>query len=72
VLVFRSGWVAPLFLLGAWTLGVVLSTVFQLAHTVPEAEVHAITRGEQRMETGWAEHQVRAAPMGSPTTASPR
>jgi linoleoyl-CoA desaturase len=60
VLVFRSGWVAPLFLFGAWTLGVVLSTVFQLAHTMPDAEVHAVTRGEKRMETGWAEHQVRA------------
>jgi len=60
VLVFRSGRVAPLFLFGAWALGVVLSTVFQLAHTMPDAEVHAVTRGEKRMETGWAEHQVRA------------
>jgi linoleoyl-CoA desaturase len=60
VLVFRSGWVAPLFLLGALTLGVVLATVFQLAHAVPEAEFHAARAGDQRMPTGWAEHQVRA------------
>jgi linoleoyl-CoA desaturase len=61
VLVFRSGWVAPLFLLGALTLGVVLATVFQLAHAVPDAEFHAATPGgDQRMPTGWAEHQVRA------------
>jgi linoleoyl-CoA desaturase len=59
-LVFRSEWVAPLFLLGAFTLGVVLSTVFQLAHTVPDAEFHAALPGEQRMPTGFAEHQVRA------------
>jgi linoleoyl-CoA desaturase len=59
-LVFRSGWVVPLFLLGAFTLGVVLSAVFQLAHTVPGAEVHVAVPGEQRMPTGWAEHQVRA------------
>jgi len=60
VLVFRSGWVAPLFLLGALTLGVVLATVFQLAHAVPDAEFHAAGPGDQRMQTGWAEHQVRA------------
>jgi linoleoyl-CoA desaturase len=59
-LVFRSGWVAPLFLLGAFTLGVVLSTVFQLAHAVPEAEFHAARSGELRMPVGFAEHQVRA------------
>jgi linoleoyl-CoA desaturase len=59
-LVFRSGWVAVLFLFGALTLGVVLSTVFQLAHAVPDAEFHATAPGEQRMPTGWAEHQARA------------
>jgi hypothetical protein len=35
VLVFRSAWPVALFLLGSVTLGVVLSTVFQLAHGVP-------------------------------------
>jgi linoleoyl-CoA desaturase len=60
LLVFRSGWVVALFVLGSLTLGVVLATVFQLAHTVPEAEFHAGGPGERRMATGWAEHQVRA------------
>ena len=59
-LVFRSGWVAPLFLLGASILGVVLAVVFQLAHAVPEAAFHAASSRDQRMPTGWAEHQVRA------------
>jgi linoleoyl-CoA desaturase len=59
-LVFRSAWVVPPFLLGAFTLGLVLATVFQLAHAVPEAEFHAATSGEQRLPTGFAEHQVRA------------
>jgi linoleoyl-CoA desaturase len=60
VAVFRSGWAVPLFLLGSLTLGVVLSTVFQLAHAVPEAAFHTAGSGERRMSTGWAEHQVRA------------
>jgi len=61
LLVFRSGWVVALFLLGSLTLGVVLATVFQLAHAVPDAEFHAAAPGEpRRMPTGWAEHQVRA------------
>jgi len=59
-LVFRSAWVAPLFLLGAFTLGVVLSTVFQLAHAVPEAGFHAAAGEAGRMPAAWAEHQVRA------------
>ena len=59
-LVFRSPWIGPVFLLGAFTLGVVLSTVFQLAHTVPDAEFHAAVAGDQRMPFGFAEHQVRA------------
>jgi linoleoyl-CoA desaturase len=60
LLVFRSGWVVVLFVFGALTLGVVLSTVFQLAHAVPAATFHAAAAGDQRMPTGWAEHQVRA------------
>ncbi|WP_176064005.1 fatty acid desaturase family protein [Anaeromyxobacter diazotrophicus] len=59
-LVFRSAWVAAFFLLGASALGAVLATVFQLAHAVPEAAFHAVTAGERRLPTGWAEHQVRA------------
>jgi linoleoyl-CoA desaturase len=60
VLVFRSAWVAAFFVLGAFTLGVVLSTVFQLAHAVPDAEFHAAAGADTRMPTGFAEHQVRA------------
>lgn len=60
LLVFRSAWVVALFLLGSMTLGVVLATVFQLAHAVPDAAFHAAGSGEQRMATGWAEHQARA------------
>ncbi len=59
-LVFRSALIAPLFLLGAFTLGVVMSTVFQLAHAVPGVEFHAVAPGDQQMPTGFAEHQVRA------------
>jgi linoleoyl-CoA desaturase len=59
-LVFRSAWVVPFYLLGAGVLGFVLSAVFQLAHAVPEAQFHAAHPGDQRMSTGWAEHQVRA------------
>jgi linoleoyl-CoA desaturase len=58
-LVYRSAWVAAFFLLGAFVLGVVLSTVFQLAHVVGDAENHAAEPGVQQMPTGWAEHQVR-------------
>lgn len=66
-LVFRSAWVAPAFLLGAFTLGVVMSTVFQLAHSVPDAEFHAAGPGAQRMPSGFAEHQVRATVDFAPT-----
>lgn len=58
LLVFPSGSVLALFVLGAIVLGVVLSTVFQLAHAVPGAEFGAQPRS-RRMPTGWAEHQVR-------------
>lgn len=58
-LVHRSAWIVLPFLLGSLVLGVVLSTVFQLAHTVPEAEFHH-AGGDLRLPAGWAEHQVRA------------
>jgi linoleoyl-CoA desaturase len=60
LLVFRSAWAVGLFVLGSMVLGVVLSTVFQLAHTVPSAEFHAAGSRDQRLPAGWAEHQVRA------------
>ena len=66
-LVHRSGWVALPFLTGALTLGVVLSTFFQLAHVMPEVEFHGTGPGGHRMATGWAEHQVRATVDFAPT-----
>ncbi len=48
-LVFRSAWIAPYFLLGAFVLGFVLSIVFQLAHTVPDAAFYAAAAGDRRM-----------------------
>jgi linoleoyl-CoA desaturase len=59
-LVHRSVGVVAYFMLGAFVLGLVLSTVFQLAHTVSEAEFHAGAAAAGRMPAGWAEHQVRA------------
>jgi linoleoyl-CoA desaturase len=58
-LVFRSWWVVAPFALGALMLGMVLATVFQLAHIVPDAEFHAAGAGERRLRASWAEHQVR-------------
>jgi linoleoyl-CoA desaturase len=66
-LLFPARWTIPLFLLGAFILGVVLSTVFQLAHTVPQAEMHAAEPGERWMRTGWAEHQARTTVDFAPT-----
>ncbi len=57
---YRSAWVAVFFVLGAFVLGLVMSAVFQLAHTVSDAEFHDTLAGHGRMPTGWAEHQVRA------------
>lgn len=67
VLVFRSGWVAPLFLLGAWTLGVVLSTVFQLAIRCPTPRSTPLLEAR----SGWrpAGRSTRCAP---PWTLRPR
>jgi linoleoyl-CoA desaturase len=66
-LVYRSGWVVLPFLAGALALGVVLSTVFQLAHVMPDVEFHAATPGTLQLDTGWAEHQVRATLDFAPT-----
>jgi len=48
--------VLPLWLLTAGTLGVVLASVFQLAHCVVDAEFVAVTGGV--VPTDWAAHQV--------------
>jgi linoleoyl-CoA desaturase len=48
--------------IAAFVSGIVLSVVFQLAHCVGEAEfpVPAVdVRGEERMQTEWAVHQVQ-------------
>jgi linoleoyl-CoA desaturase len=49
--------VVPLWLLAVSTLGVVLATVFQLAHCGGEADFHE-ARGERLMPSDWAVHQV--------------
>ncbi len=40
-------------------LGIVLTTVFQLAHCVGEAEVITLDEHTEMLSVGWAEHQVR-------------
>ena len=40
-------------------LGIVMTTTFQLAHCVDEAEVATIDDGIDTLAVGWAEHQVR-------------
>ncbi len=67
--VFRSGWVAPLFLLGAAVLGFVLSVVFQLAHAVPLAHFEVAGPGDPVLPTSWAEQQVRATADFAPRNA---
>ncbi len=41
------------------TLGIVLTTTFQLAHCVGEADVVTVDANPAPIATGWAEHQVR-------------
>ena len=41
------------------TLGIVLTTVFQLAHSVEEADLVTLDARESTHDTAWAEHQVR-------------
>jgi len=53
-----AGAVLAAYALGAFVTGMVLGTVFQLAHCVEEASFpHAPERGA-RMERSWAEHQL--------------
>jgi linoleoyl-CoA desaturase len=47
----------PVWLLVSFTLGSVLSTVFQLAHCVGEADFH-LAQGAHEMASEWAVHQV--------------
>ncbi len=50
-------WLVPLWLLASATTGLVLATVFQLAHCVGEA-AHYDARRVQRIPMEWAAHQV--------------
>lgn len=73
VVFFSIAFVIPMLLHPAWAVvtvyaiaafvsGVVLSVVFQLAHCVAEAEFPVPVddeKGGQRMQTGWAVHQVQ-------------
>jgi linoleoyl-CoA desaturase len=57
-LALHPSWaLVPLWLLAASTLGLVLATVFQLAHCVGEADFHE-ARGQRVMPSDWAVHQV--------------
>lgn len=62
-MLFHSFWaVVGVYALAAFVSGVVLSVVFQLAHCVVEADfpMPAVNeRGERRMATEWAIHQVQ-------------
>jgi linoleoyl-CoA desaturase len=51
--------VLGLYLVVSFTLGIVLTTTFQLAHCVDEAEMVTVGRAEATLAMGWAEHQVR-------------
>ena len=61
-LMLHKWWaVAGVYAIAAFTSGVVLSVVFQLAHCVQEADfpVPTMTANGERMETDWAVHQVQ-------------
>lgn len=56
-LLFPIGWVIAFYLLQSFVQGLVLATVFQLAHCVEEAEFPAVPDDFQ-MEHDWATHQL--------------
>ena len=59
-LLLHSVWTfVPLYLLFGVVLGFVLSVVFQLAHTVQEAEFPDVPAGAQAVDNSWAAHQVQ-------------
>ena len=61
-MMFHAWWVVLLFYaLVACVLGVLLSVVFQLAHTVGEAEFPIPTKEAGRIDNPWAVHQVETA-----------
>jgi linoleoyl-CoA desaturase len=54
------GMVALAYLLTALVLGLTLSTVFQLAHCVQEAEFPEVPEGSNTFQRDWAAHQVES------------
>lgn len=61
--------VLGLYVLTSFTLGSILTTMFQLAHCLEETEVHAATHEANTVEAGWAEHQVRTTANFAPRNA---
>src|SRR5262249_25515364 len=56
---FRPIWQVAIFhLVAAFTLGITLSTVFQLAHCVPEAEFPRPAPAGETQREDWSAHQV--------------
>jgi linoleoyl-CoA desaturase len=59
-LVFHTWWVVLAFYaVTSFTLGVVLSVVFQLAHCVEETDFPPLPSGTERLPVAWAVHQVQ-------------
>src|SRR6185436_13784000 len=59
-LVFHTWWVVLAFYgVTSFTLGVLLSVVFQLAHCVEETDFPEVPAGAERMPVAWAVHQVQ-------------
>jgi linoleoyl-CoA desaturase len=59
---FHSLWAfVPFYLLFAVVAGLVLSIVFQLAHTVEEANFPDVPEGARSVDNSWAVHQVQTS-----------
>ena len=59
-LTIHSLWIViPFYLLFAVVLGLVLSVVFQLAHTVEEASFPTVPEGATCVDNSWAAHQIQ-------------
>ena len=52
----------------SFLLGVVLTTVFQLAHCVGEADIVTVAPDDSEIKVDWAEHQVRTTANFAPTS----
>ncbi len=61
-LLSHSFWSVVLFYaLITWIVGVILSVVFQLAHTVEQADFPCVDKSTGRIENAWAVHQVQSS-----------